>query len=93
MLILAASLICIDQLMNLFHLLRHFAKHAIEYLMCQIHGLFDRLSGWHDPDVDLTLARQSDSGNETRAKIDHSPIDSRQMCIWVKHQIALVRPW
>ena len=89
----AAGPISLDPSMNLFHLLRHLAKHAIEYLMCQIHGLLDRLSGWHNPDVDLTLARQSDSGNETRAEVDHSPIDSRQMCIWVKHQTALVRFW
>ena len=79
--------------MNLFHLLRHFAKHAIENFMCQIHGFFDRLSGWHDPDADLTLARQSDTGDEARAQVDHSPINSRQMRIWVKHQTAFVRIW
>ena len=79
--------------MNLFYLFRHFAKHAIKNFMGQIYGFFDRLSGWHDPDVDLTLAGESDTSDETSAEINHSPIDSRQMCIWVKHQTALVRLW
>jgi len=79
--------------MNPFYLFRHFAKHAIKDFVCQIHGLFDRLSGRNDPNVDLTLARQSDSSDEARAEIDHSSIDSWQMCIWVKRQIALVRIW
>jgi hypothetical protein len=79
--------------MMLLHLLRHFAKHTIENLVSQINRFFDRLSGWHNPDVDLLLARQSDSGDKARTEIDHSPIDSRQMCIWVEHQIARVRLW
>ena len=79
--------------MNLLHLLRRFTKHAIEYLMSQIHRFLDRLSRRHNPYVHLSLPGKPDPGHEACAEIDHSPIDARQMSIWIKHQIALVRLW
>ena len=66
-----------------------FAEDAVEDFVGQVDGLFDGVAGGDDANVDLTLAGEANSGDETGSEVDHSAIDAGQVGVGVEHQRGL----
>ncbi len=72
--------------LSFFPPLRHLPKHPVEYLIRQVNGLVDCLTGRNHSDVNLLLTRQTDTSDQTRSEVDHSAIDPWHPCIGIEHR-------
>ena len=64
---------------------RHRPKHVVENLVCQIHRLLDRPPRRHHADVHLSLPRQPNPGNQTRAQVNQRAVQPRHPRVRVEH--------
>ena len=47
------------------------------------------MAGGDHPNVDLTPPCQTDACYEASAQVDHSSVDSRQVCVGIEHRISV----
>jgi hypothetical protein len=65
--------------------LRHLPEHPIVNLVGKVNRFLDGFAGGYHTNIHLPLPSESNPGNETRAEIDHSPIDSGHVRVGVEH--------
>ena len=63
----------------------HFAEDDGVDFVGHVDGLLDGGAGGDDAHVDLALTREADARDEARAKVDHAPVEARQVGVGVVH--------